>query len=122
MAGSHINAFELTSYIRGLHVYKEVWTPYVGEELSIKKENRNLYNTFAVAVEKEGDVVGHLPQSISRNVSYFISHSGNNATCTVTGPRVNRGVGLGVEVSCTYRFTGQKLFVKRLKELLYNKK
>ena len=86
MAGSHIDAFELTLYIRGHHVYKEVWTPYVGEELSVKKETGNLYDAFAVAVEKEGDVVGHLSQSISRNVSYFISHSGNNATCTVTGP------------------------------------
>ena len=87
MADSHIDvdyAVELPSYIRGHHVYKEVWTPYIGEELSVKKETENRHDAFAVAVEKDG-VVGHSPQCISRNISYFLSHSGNSATCTVTG-------------------------------------
>jgi len=90
---------------------------YVGKEFSVKKETGNPHDAFAVAVIKE-DVVGHLPQRINRNVNYFLSHSGNNATCTVTGQRTDRGVGLGVEVPCTYRFTGHKLFVERLEELL----
>jgi len=50
---------------------------------SRKKLETHWHDTFAVAVIK--DVVGHLPQHISRNVNYFLSHSGNNATCTVTG-------------------------------------
>ena len=78
--------------------------------------------SFQPSVEKDGEAVGHLPQHISRNISYFLSHSRNSVTCTVTGQRMNRGVGLVVKVPCTYRFTGQKLFIERLKELLYNKK
>jgi len=46
---------------------KKYGLPYVGEELSVKKETGNSHDTFAVAVIK--DVVGHLPQGISRNVT-----------------------------------------------------
>ena len=104
MADSRINAdyaVELPSYnIREHHVYREVWTLYVGE-LSVKKETENRHDAFAVAMEKDGEVVGHLPQCTSRNISYFLSHSGNSATCTVTGQQMNRGVGLGVKVPWT---------------------
>ena len=122
MARGHIDSFELSSYIRGHHVYKDVWTPYIGEELVVKREIGNRHDEFAVAVEKDEEIVGHLPHRMCRIVSYFLNYSGNIASCTITGQRINRGVGLGVEVPCTYKFIGQKLYIDRLKELLLNKK
>ena len=59
-------------------------------------------DVFVVAVEKDKLE----PQSICRNVSY---HSRNIFTCTVTGPHMNRGVGLGMQVFSSYQFTGSKL-------------
>ena len=48
---------EEASVIRGHHVYKSVWTPEVGEELST--EDGNEHDKYAVAVIKDGYVVGH---------------------------------------------------------------
>ena len=73
---------------------------------------------YAVAVMKEEETVGHIPQSISTVVSYFLAKDGHNAVCEVTGSRVNRGVQLGVEVPCIYRFYGRQAYITRLNHLL----
>ena len=40
---------EEASVIRGHHVYKSVWTPEVGEELSLVTEDGNEHDKYAVA-------------------------------------------------------------------------
>ena len=60
------NRHEEASVIRWHHVYKSVWTPELGEELSLVTEDGNEYDKYAVAVIKDGDVVGHMPRSLSR--------------------------------------------------------
>ena len=49
-----------SSVIRGHHVYKTIWTPYLGEELVLATENGNLFDRHAVAVIKDGEVVFRL--------------------------------------------------------------
>ncbi len=71
----------------------------------------------AVAVLKEGQVVGHIPCNISAIVSHFLSRDYNKAFAEVTGDRANRGGGYGVEVPCCYRFYGPELYVKRMKAI-----
>ena len=44
----------------------------------------------AVAVVKDGEVVGHIPYNISATVSYFLSRYCNKAFAEVMGARVNR--------------------------------
>ena len=44
--------YEWSSYIRGYHEYKEVWTPTLGEMLQLKIEPTNPSDQFAVAVIK----------------------------------------------------------------------
>ncbi len=95
LTGSSLNVTELQSYIRGQHVYKDVWTPVVGEGLLLKREPNNVRDNCAVAVLKEGQVVGHIPYKISAMVSYFLSRDYNKAFSKVTGDRVNRGGGYG---------------------------
>ena len=36
--------------IRGYHVYKEIWEPAIGEQLSCKREDSNTKDQYAVAV------------------------------------------------------------------------
>ena len=111
-------SLEWQSYICSHHAYCMLWTPVVGEMLTLRKEPENLFDCHAVAVMKNDLLVGHIPRSICRVVSYFLAKDGHNAVCEVTGNRVNRGVQLGLEVPCTYRFYGRQLYIDRLKDLL----
>ena len=113
-----VGSFEFSSFVRGHHVYCNVWTPVIGEELTLKREPDNPVSKHAVAVTRDGQIVGHIPEKYSRVVSCFLAREGNSGSCVVTGPRVNRGVQLGLEVPCLYKFFGRQDYVHRLKTLL----
>ena len=51
--------------VRGYHVYKDIWSAVVGEELPCKRERTNTADPFAVAVVKEETTVGHIPRKIA---------------------------------------------------------
>ena len=53
--------------VRGHHVYKDVWTPFIGEELMVLREPENEYDCFAVAITLDGSVVGRVPKELSRH-------------------------------------------------------
>ena len=82
--------FTFTMGIRGYHVYKKDWTPYIGEKLHFDQENDNQYDCCAVAVvrksknpitlEANHKVVGHVPLEISRYIFFAMNHS-----CTFSG-------------------------------------
>ena len=55
--------FKKSSVITGHHVYKYVWSPYIGEALSVVQEKDNQYDKYAVSVKKSGEIVGHVPRS-----------------------------------------------------------
>ena len=69
-------SFTFESVIRGHHVYKSVWTPFIGETLSLTIEDGNAEDPYAVAVMKGTTIVGHTPREISRVFSFFIQHDG----------------------------------------------
>ena len=50
--------FRIESTVRRHHVYKAAWSPYIGEELPIQREVNNIHDDFAVAVLKNGNIVG----------------------------------------------------------------
>ena len=41
-------SFEVQSCIRGYHIYKAVWTPYIGETLPCFRELTNGHDPFSV--------------------------------------------------------------------------
>ena len=43
--------YEVASCIRGFHVYRAVWTPYIGEQLDCALDSENSEDPFAVAVQ-----------------------------------------------------------------------
>ena len=80
-----IDQFEVSSIIRGHHVYKHNWSPFNGEELTCLWEEGNDKDRYAVAVTKSGSsVVGHVPQRISAACALFLQ-KGGSIHCTVTG-------------------------------------
>ena len=68
--------------LRGFHVYKEVWSPIVGEQLKCCYEINNCYDRHAIAETKRlrgrlaDFTVGHLPWEISRATRFFHSEEG----------------------------------------------
>ena len=70
-------SFHLISCIRGYHIYKEIWTPEIGEEDNCQCEPGNREDPYAVAIKKGDSVVGHIPQNISCICSLFIRCGGN---------------------------------------------
>ena len=59
-------SFEAESCIRGYHIYKAVWTPYIGETMPCSRELTNGHDPFAVKVSQlhgeEERIIGHLPR------------------------------------------------------------
>ena len=58
---SGLEVAEFNSYIRGYHVYKDIWTPEIGEVLLLRREPHNIKDKSAVVIMKETDIVGHVP-------------------------------------------------------------
>ena len=59
-------SFRIESSVRGHHVYKDVWSPVIGDELLVQVEEHNTFDEFAMAVMKNSDVVGHVPLETSK--------------------------------------------------------
>ena len=54
----------------------------------------------------------------SMSAEFFLKRVESVGFCEVTGSRVNRGVGLGLEIPCTYKFYGRQAYLDRLHTLL----
>ena len=113
-----LQVLEIQGYIRGYHAYMEVWTPTIGEVLLVKTEPTNGKDTNVVAVLKENVTVGHVPQNLAPRLFHFLRRDVNKAFAEVTGPKVNRGAGYGLEIPCTYRLYGPPAYINRMEVLV----
>ena len=68
--------FSVHSVVRGHHVYKKIWTPYLGENLDLHPEVGNKYNRFAVVVIAQlptgAQMVGRVPIELSERFCKFL--------------------------------------------------
>ena len=80
--------FLVHSVVRGHHVYKAVWTQFVGEELNLKREFYNEYDCLAVEVtsKTDGRTVGRVPREISNRLWKFL-RDGGRIVCEIVGKR-----------------------------------
>ena len=118
ITATKLQVLEVNSYIRGYHVYVDIWAPTVGESLLVKPEPTNPNNKKAVAVLKDATIVGHVPKNLAPRLFLFLRRDVNKAFAEVTGERVNRGAGYGLEVPCTYRLYGPQVYIDRMKQLV----
>ena len=58
---SAVESFTMDSIIRGYHVYKDVWSSFIGEMLYCQRDVHNHHDPFMVVVYKGMTVVGHMP-------------------------------------------------------------
>ena len=72
--------------VRGYHIYKHIWEAVVGETVECQREPCNMKDRYAVAVIKDGVIIGHLPRKVSRVCSLFLRRGGS-IQCTVVGRR-----------------------------------
>ena len=106
------------SVIRGHHVFKNIWTPRLGEVLLVSQEAGNTHDRHAVALLKaDRTVVGHVPREFSRVFWHFLNRGGK-MSCEVTGRRKH---GKGLEVPCVYKFLGSEKIITKMKDVLYEK-
>ena len=74
---SHTRAECKRNCVREYDVYKNIWEAAVGEALSCVRKSRNACNRYAVAVEKNGTVVGHLPRKVSHVCALLLKRGGS---------------------------------------------
>ena len=86
---------------RGYHAYMEIWTPVVGEMLVVKIELTNRHDIHTPSTDTE--IVGHV---LTIQMSTFLMRDMNKAFAEITGAKVNRGAGYGLEVPCVYHLYG----------------
>ena len=112
-----MDSFNIRSVVRGFHIYKDVWSPSINEELPTQQEHGNPADPHAVAIMKTGAVVGHVPREISTFCWYFLIRNGT-ISCTVTGRRqcsfLPEG---GLEIPCLYKFKGKAKHIGKMKSM-----
>ena len=118
VASAEIASFSFTSFVRGYHAYMEQWKLWIGEVLPLEREPTNTEDKHAVAIKKCGGTVGHVPFNLAPVASAFLKRASNKGLVEVTGNKVNRGAGYGLEIPCKYHFYGTILYIERLKTIV----
>ena len=122
MDSSMEHMFSVEAMVRDYHEYQSVWDAPIGEALLCEREVGNVHDTFAVAIKKDGKVVGHCSRKISALCSIFIRR-GSKITCQVTGRRRYSSDLLqgGLEVLCKMKFyTKNKSKADKTEKLIKN--
>ena len=91
------------SWVTGHHIYKNVWTPVIGEVLQCRREHHNLRDPYAVGVFKSDRLVGRVPRELSHRFFTFI-RSGGSIEAVISGKRENRRR-RGLEVPAVYKLS-----------------
>ena len=99
-----MHRIKFQSLIRDHHVYKNVWSPYVGETLVAHPDDREEareYDKYAIGIYKKNmdcseELVGHAPVELSSLLYHFLQASSDNCiNVRVIGKR-KREIGLVV--------------------------
>lgn len=96
--------FEFLSAVRGFHVYRDIWKPYVSEILRCEFEPENQFDMFSVKVCSDEKIVGHIPREISRPTKFLLDR-GAQIFATIRSTAVRRSPLFqgGLEVMCTVK-------------------
>ena len=112
------NSFSFNSYARGYHAYMKIWNPVDGEVLVCTRETDNPDNNYAGSIIRNSYVVDHVPLGLSKTFSNFLSLPASAMLCIVTGKRLNRGAGLGLEIPVMYQARGHEKAIQLLEKTI----
>ena len=72
-----METFQVESCVRGHHIYKDVWSPYLGVVYCNALANsKNTKDRYAVAVVRRSHtVVGHIPRKIAAASALFLARN-----------------------------------------------
>ena len=74
--------------------------------LELVPEEDNEHDDFAVTIKFEDRIVGHVPKNLSKIMNRFTKIPSCSLRCKVTGERVNRGAGCGLEIPVVHELIG----------------
>ena len=95
------------SFVRGYHAYKDSWDPKAGDEnLELVSKEDNEHDDFSVAIKFEDLIVGHVTKNLSKIMNRFTKIPSCSLRCKVTGKRMKRGAGYGLEIPILYDLIG----------------
>ena len=100
------------SLATGHHVFKETWSPVLGEVVFCERESNNQHDRYAVALLRNGEVVGHIPRNLSKPCFYALL-TGGTIYAVVTGERQNIRHN-GLEVPMEYHVKGPREHIQRM--------
>ena len=61
------------SIVRGHHIYKEMWSPVIGELLPVLQETINVHDRRSVAVFRDVNILAHVPRELSNIFWFFLN-------------------------------------------------
>ena len=105
-----INLLKINTGLRGFHVHRTNWKPYLKQQLTFKQEQDNKYDRFAVAVQTRllgtlfPSTVGHIPIELSRYFWYALKRSAiiRGEVTSVRhkpSPLIQGGLGIPIEIA-----------------------
>ena len=71
-----------------------------------------------MAVLNDDVIVGHVLYNLAPQFSQYLRREVIKAFTEVTGEKVNRGAGYGLEIPCVYCLHGPKVYIDKMKEFL----
>ena len=111
---------EVTSIIRGHHVYKEVWDAAIGEMLeaaSDDQEKAKEYDKYTVDLYRKDILVEHVPTEISILCFHFINQDPGNKIKVLTTGKPQREIRIVVPAMLIF-ITNNKRFSEVLENEL----
>ena len=82
------------------------------------RETDNPHDNYAVSIIRNSYVVGHVPLGLSKTFSNFLSLPESTMLCIVTGNRLNRGAGLGLEILVMCQARGHEKTIQWLEKAM----
>ena len=122
-----ISTCDLETFIKGHHMYKDIWTPKQDEQIDVLMEPDNRMDKFPVCGKINDKIVRHLKKCTSgrfaKTIFYFLrSNAYSSARTKVTGNRCNLGSEDGIQVPCKLSLSRQPKFVSLLRKELMKMK
>ena len=116
--------FVVQCCIRGYHIYQSQWDAEEGVKLTTAPDKRPgalVRDKYAIAVENNGQTVGHVPEFLSKLTFFFLKYGGK-LQIKVNGPRrysadLKQG-GLEIPAQFYFKSSNEKLFCQMKEKVL----